>query len=186
MVSAFSLWLPILLSAVIVFVASSIIHMVLGYHASDVKAVPNEDQALASMRAMNLPPGDYCMPRPASIKDMGTPAFKEKMAKGPVVTFTTSAGGSASMGGQLTQWFLYCIVVSFVTAYITGIAYGPGATYPQIFRMAGTAGFAGFAMALPQFSIWYKRNWITTLKGMFDGLVFGCLIGGTFGWLWPR
>jgi len=186
MVSAFSLWLPILLSAVIVFVASSIIHMVLGYHASDVKAVPNEDQALASMRAMNLPPGDYCIPRPASMKDMGTPAFKEKMAKGPIVTFTTSAGVSGSMGGQMTLWFLYSVVVSFVTAYITGIVYGPGATYPQIFRMAGTAGFACYAMALPQFSIWYKRNWVTTLKGMFDGFVYGCLIGGTFGWLWPR
>jgi hypothetical protein len=186
MVSAFSLWLPILLSAVFVFVASSIIHMVLGYHAGDVQPVPNEDQALAALRAMNLPAGDYCVPRPASMKDLGTPAFKEKMAKGPVVTMTVQPGHSGNMGAQLGQWFVYAIAVSFVAAYIAGINYGPGATYPQIFRMAGTAGFACYAMALPQFSIWYKRNWVTTLKGMVDGLIFGCLIGGTFGWLWPR
>jgi hypothetical protein len=186
MVSAFSLWLPILLSAVLVFVASSIIHMVLGYHASDFKAVPNEDQAMSSMRALNLQPGDYCMPRPASMKDMGTPEFKAKMAKGPVATLTVSAPGSASMGSSLIQWFLYSIAASFVAAYIAGIAYGPGATYPEIFRIAGTAGFACFAMALPQHSIWYKHSWVTTAKNMFDGFIYGCLIGGTFGWLWPR
>jgi len=186
MVFSFSLWLPILLSAVFVFIASSVIHMVLGYHADDVKAVPNEDQALTALRGLNLSPGDYCVPRPASQKDLGSPAFLEKMAKGPVVTMTVSAGGTFSMGPQLAQWFVYSVVVSWVVAYITGIAYGPGATYAQIFRMAGTAGFACYAMALPQFSVWYKRNWVTTFKSMLDGFIYGCLIGGTFGWLWPR
>ena len=160
--------------------------MVLGYHAGDMKSVPNEDQAQAALRAMNLPPGDYGIPKPSSMRDMGTPAFKEKLAKGPLVTMTVSAGGSAHMGAQLGQWFVYSIVVSFVTAYITGIAYGPGATYPQIFRLAATAGFACYAMALPQHSVWYKRHWMATAKSMFDGFVYGCLIGGTFGWLWPR
>lgn len=186
MVSAFSLWLPILLSAVLVFVASSLIHMVLGYHKGDVKPVPKEDETQAAFRALNLPPGDYCIPRPASMKDMGSPAFKEKLAKGPIVTMTVQPGGSANMGSSLAQWFIYSIVASFVTAYITGIAYGPGATYPQIFRMAGTAGFACYAMALPQHSIWFKRNWVATVKSMFDGFFYGCLVGGTFGWLWPR
>ena len=35
MVGLAALWLPILLSAVIVFVASSLIHMVSGWHKSD-------------------------------------------------------------------------------------------------------------------------------------------------------
>ena len=185
-VSAFSLWLPILLSAVFVFVASSIIHMVLGYHKNDYKAVPNEDAALTAIRALNLAPGDYCLPRPASMKDMGTPEFKAKLAKGPTLVMTVFTGGSAGMGPQLVQWFLYAIVASFVTAYITGIAYGPGATYPQIFRLAATAGFACYAMALPQQSIWYKHSWATTAKNVIDGFIYGCLMGGTFGWLWPR
>lgn len=185
-VSAFSLWLPILLSAVFVFVASSIIHMVLGYHAGDVKGVAKQDDLMTALRQFNIPPGDYAVPKPDSIKDLGTPEFKAKMAKGPAVFFTVRKPGADFMGATLGVWFVYCAVVAFVAAYITGIAYGPGATYSQIFRMAGTAGFASFAMGLPQHSIWYGRSWRTTLISMMDGLLFGCLIGGTFGWLWPR
>ena len=38
-----SLWLPVMISAVVVFVASSIIHMALKYHKADYKSLPNED-----------------------------------------------------------------------------------------------------------------------------------------------
>ena len=88
MVSAFSLWLPILLSAVFVFIASSIIHMALGYHAGDVQAVPNEEAARAAIGPLKLAPGDYCIPRPGSMKDMGSAEFKAKQTQGPVLFFT--------------------------------------------------------------------------------------------------
>jgi hypothetical protein len=55
-----------------------------------------------------------------------------------------------------------------------------------VFRFAGATAFLGYSMALVQHSIWYKRNWTTTLRSMFDGLIFACLTAGTFGWLWPR
>ena len=42
MVSLADLWLPILLSAVLVFVASSLIHMVLGWHRHDFKGSSRE------------------------------------------------------------------------------------------------------------------------------------------------
>jgi len=42
MVPMLSLWLPILLSAFVVFVVSSIIHTVLGYHASDFEKLARE------------------------------------------------------------------------------------------------------------------------------------------------
>jgi len=32
----------------------------------------------------------------------------------------------------------------------------------------------------------YKRNWGTTLKSVFDGLVYALFTAGAFGWLWPR
>ncbi|MBC7791989.1 MAG: hypothetical protein H7Z74_18740, partial [Anaerolineae bacterium] len=44
------LWLPIILSAVIVFVVSSIIHMALPWHKSDYPKVPNEDQVRNALR----------------------------------------------------------------------------------------------------------------------------------------
>jgi len=36
-----------------------------------------------------------------------------------------------------------------------------------------------------QMSIWYRRSWSTTLKATLDGVIYGLLTGGAFGWLWP-
>jgi hypothetical protein len=186
MVSLSALWLPVLLSAVIVFVASSIIHMVLSYHKNDVRAVPREEEVMTALRPFKIPPGDYAMPRPASMKDMGTPAFKEKMTKGPVAFMTVLPSGPFETGKQLGQWFVYLVVISFFAAYVASRALPAGSDYLAVFRFAGTTAFIGYAMAMPQQSIWYRRNWGTTLLLMFDGLLFGLLTGGTFGWLWPR
>jgi hypothetical protein len=78
------------------------------------------------------------------------------------------------------------VIVSIFAAYIAGRALGPGAPYLEVFRFAGSTAFAGYALALAQNSIWYKRNWGATLKSMFDGLVYALLTAGTFGWLWSR
>jgi len=186
MVPVMSLWIPILASAVIVFVASSFMHMALPYHKHDFRSAPREDEVMAALRAFNLPPGDYVVPRPASMADMKSPAFVEKMTKGPVVLMTVIPPGPPAMGSQLALWFLYSILVSFFAAYITGRAVGPTADYLAVFRFVGATAFMGYSLALMQNSIWYKRSWRTTLLSMFDGLVYGLLTAGTFGWLWPR
>jgi hypothetical protein len=186
MVPLTSLWLPILLSAVIVFVASSLIHMVLGYHKNDLRPVPKEDEVMAALRPFNIPPGDYALPRAGSMKEMGNSAFVEKHKKGPVVVMTVMPPGPPQMSGALVQWFLYSLVVGVFAAYVTSRAVAPGATYLEVFRFAGTTAFLSYGMALPQFSIWYKRSWGTTLLSMLDGLIYGLLTAGTFGWLWPR
>jgi hypothetical protein len=90
------------------------------------------------------------------------------------------------MGTSLLLWFLYSVLVSVFAAYIAGRALGPGARYLGVFRFVGATAFMGYSLALLQQSIWYRRNWGTTLKLMVDGLVYGLLTGGTFGWLWPR
>ena len=186
MVPIMHLVTPILLSAVIVFVASSIIHMVLPYHRSDYRKLPSEPEVMEALRKFNIPPGDYMVPRPAGPEDMKSAEFKEKFAKGPVFMMTMMKGGTMSMGSNLIQWFIYCIVVSVLAAYIAGRALGPGREYLEVFRFAGCTAFIGYAMALWQDSIWYKKAWGTTLKNTFDGLLFGLLTGGTFGWLWPK
>lgn len=186
MVPVTSLAVPILVSAVIVFVASSLIHMVLPYHKSDMRKLPKEDEVLEALRRFNIPAGDYGAPRPDSPASMKDPAWLEKVKRGPVVFMTVAPGGPPSMARNLIQWFLFCIVVSFFAAYITGRALAPGADYPTVFRFVGTAAFMGYSLALFQHSIWYMRNWGTTLKSVFDGLVYGLLTAGVFGWLWPR
>jgi uncharacterized protein with PQ loop repeat len=186
MVSVMSLWLPILLSAVFVFVASSIIHMVLRYHSSDFKTLPKEDEVMEALRRFEIPPGDYAMPYAGSMEGMKSPAFLEKWKAGPVAFMTFVASGVPSIAPSLVLWFLYSILVSIIAGYVAGSALPHGAHYRAVFRFVGCVAFTGYSLALLQHSIWYKRNWGTTLKSVFDGLVYALLTAGTFGWLWPH
>lgn len=184
-VSIVSLWLPILLSAVFAFIVSSVIHMLLPYHRNDFGKVPAEDDVMDALRKFNIPPGDYVLPRAGSPEVMRSPEFIEKYTKGPVAFVTVMKSGPPAMGGSLVQWFVYCAVVGVFAAYVASRALAPGAPYLEVFRFAGTTAFVGYAMALLQNSIWYKRNWSATLKSMFDGLIYALVTAGTFGWLWP-
>lgn len=186
MVSVMSLWLPIVLSAVVVFVVSSVIHMLLRYHRGDWKAMPNEDGVMEALRRFSIPPADYLVPRPASAQAMKSPEFLAKMKAGPVVIMTVRPGGPPSMGRSLALWFVYAIVVGIFAAYIAGHALAPGTRDAEVLRFAGCTAFLGYSLALMQNSIWYWRNWGATLRSMFDGLVYGLLTGAMFAWLWPR
>ena len=185
MVSILSLWLPILVSAVFVFVLSSIIHMLLGYHKSDFKKVPNEDEAMEVLRRGGIKPGDYFIPFAGSTKVMGSPEYIEKTKAGPVAFMSVMPSGPPVMTSRLMQWFIYSIVVGIMAAYIAGSALGPEAKYLEVFRFAGAVAFVGYSIALLQNSIWYGRSWTTTFKSMFDGLLYSLVTAGTFGWLWP-
>ncbi|HYS51208.1 MAG TPA: hypothetical protein VEM33_04975 [Burkholderiales bacterium] len=112
-----ALWLPILLSSVIVFVASTVIHMALPWwHKSDFTKVPNEDRLRDALRPLAVAPGDYMVPRPSNMQEMRSPEFSEKMKKGPVMIFTMIPNGPPSMGKPLVLWFLYCAVVGLFAA----------------------------------------------------------------------
>lgn len=188
MVGLASLWLPILLAAVFVFVASSIIHMFLGYHNKDLDKIPNEDGVMDAIRGLDVPPGDYMFPHHGGDANaMKSEAFREKATRGPrgLLTIFDNTGDPFAMGAQFTQWFLYCVLVSVFAAYIAGRALEPGAPYLEVHRFAGATAFAGYGLALLQRSIWWKQKWSTTLKGVFDALIYALLTGGTFGWLWP-
>jgi hypothetical protein len=186
MVPVVALWLPILLAAVIVFVVSSLLHMVLPFHKSDYGTLPNEAAVMEAMRKAGVTPGDYMMPRAGAMAALKDPAFIDKMTKGPVAMMTVMPSGPPKMGGQLAQWFIYCVIVGVFAAYIAGRALPPGSHYLAVFRFAGATAFIGYSLALWQDSIWYKKKWSTTIKNTIDGLIYGLLTGGTFGWLWPR
>ena len=181
-----ALLVPIVLSAVIVFVASSIIHMVLPWHKSDYPKVPNEDRVREALRPLAIPPGDYMIPRASSMQDMKSPEFMAKMNDGPVMVVTVIANGPWAMGRNLAQWFIYSIVVGVFAAYVAGTALAPGAPYLRVFQLIGVTAFLGYALALWQLSIWYRRDWMTTIKSNVDGLIYALLTAGTFGWLWPH
>lgn len=186
MVGLDALWLPILLSSVIVFVASSVIHMVLPWHKSDYSKIPDEDRFMDVLRPLAVPPGDYFVPHPSDAQEVRSPEFAEKMRKGPVLVLTVLPNGPIQMGKNLGLWFLYSIVVGLFAAYVAGRALPAGTAYLRVFQLVGAIAFVGYSVALWQFSIWYGRAWSTTIKATVDGLIYALLTAGAFGWLWPH
>lgn len=177
-----ALWLPILLSAVFVFVASSVIHMALQIHKGDYRKLPDEDRVLGALRGA-VPPGQYMFPCPASMKDMGSPEMLEKFKAGPVGTLVVRPSACPSMGGALGAWFGFCLLISVLVAYLTGLARAPGSD--GVFRFAAAAATLGHAFSSVTDSIWKGVSWSTTAKFVFDGLVYALITGATFAWLWP-
>lgn len=186
MVPIVSLVLPILVAAVLVFLASSVMHMVLTYHRSDFRKLPAEADIQEALRKFNIPPGDYMLPCGGSPDAMKRPEFVEAMTRGPVAIMTVLPSGPPSMGASLALWFVYCCIVGVFAAYIAGRALPADASYLAVFRFAGATAFAGYFLAQLQVSIWYKRSWTTTFKNGVDSLIYAGLTGGAFGWLWPR
>jgi len=185
MVPLAALWLPIVLSAVIVFVASSIMHMVLPYHKSDYSQLPDEDKIRATLRAANLKRGLYVIPY-CTHKDMKSPASIAKYKEGPVGFLTILPSGVPALPKFLIQWFIFCLVVGFFVAYLAAHTIAPGTPYPEVFRVVGTAAFLAYSLGLVTNGIWKGQLWGNTIKEMIDGLVYALLTAGTFGWLWPR
>ena len=186
MVAISALWLPILLSAVLVFLLSSLVHMVIGYHRTDFRKLPDEARTMELLRGEKIPPGEYLFPCPSSPRDMSSPEMIEKYKRGPVGILTLRPSGAPAMGKPLVQWFLFCVLVGVAVAYLTGRALAPGASYLSVFRFAGTSAFYAYAFARIADSIWMARAWSTTAKSLLDGLLYALGTAGVFGWLWPR
>ena len=181
-----ALWLPIVLSAVLVFVASSIIHMALPWHKSDYPKLPNEDRVMDALRPLAIPPGDYMLPRPSSTQEMRSPEFAEKVKRGPVMVLTVMPNAMAPMSRNLALWFLYSLVVGLFAAVVASRALPAGAPFARVLKFVAVVAFVGYALALWQMSIWYRRAWSTTVKATVDGVIYALLTGAAFGWLWPR
>ena len=185
MVSLMQLLLPALLSGVFVFIASSIIHMATKWHATDFATVDNQGKVMDAVKAQGLPPGDYMFPKPKDMADMKSPEFLKMFEKGPFM-MTVFPAGPMTMGKQMTTWFIYSVIVAFFAGYVGSAALAPGTTYLKVFQVVGTAAFMGFALAQWPMTIWYRRDVKVSIKNTIDGLIYGLLTAGTFGWLWPR
>jgi hypothetical protein len=115
-----------------------------------------------------------------------SPEYQQKLNEGPVLVLAVGPNRPVSMGRSLILWFIYLIVVGLFATYVTGRSLAPGAQFLSVFRLAGTTAFLGYSMALWQMSIWWRRSWNTTIKATIDGLIYGLVTAGFFGWLWPR
>jgi hypothetical protein len=185
MVPLTALWLPILLSAIACFIASSLVHMVLGYHKNDYGKVPTEDAVMDDLRKANLAPGEYLIPHPGSREHMQSEEYKNKVNRGPVLMFTVMTGFFA-MGKRFGQWFVYLLLVGLLAACLAVHTVSPGAPFRHVFGVVGLFTFAAYGLALWQGAIWYSRKWSTAFKSNIDAAIYAAITAGIFGWLWPR
>jgi len=181
-----ALWVPILLSAVIVFIASSVMHTVLKYHQADIHKLQDEDKVMTALRGAGVQRGVYVFPYCMGGKEMKSPEMVEKYKQGPVGFLTIFPSGPPAMPKFLISWFGYCLIISFFVAYLAAHTVAYGADYRAVFRVVGTAAFLAYGLGQLSNGIWKGQPWSAVIKEVVDGLIYGLLTAGTFGWLWPR
>ncbi|MBL9202450.1 MAG: hypothetical protein JNL39_18210 [Opitutaceae bacterium] len=180
-----SLWLPILLSAVVVFVISSLIHMVLKWHASDYNGFANEEAVRAAIRAGNPTPGRYVVPHCNDMKEMGSEAIQQKYREGPVAHVMVGPNGAPTMGKQLGLWFAWSLAVAVVAAYLAlrnhwlDPKHAAGAA-----KMVGMVTFIAHGFGTVTESIWGMRPWSMSAKYLLDSVLYAAGSAGVFLWLW--
>ena len=186
MVPMSQLWIPILLSAVAVFFASSVIHMASPWHKSDYPKMKNEDAVMDALRPLAIPPGDYFFPRPDGMAEMKSPAFTERVNRGPVILMTVMPNGVMGMGGTMVRWFIYLLVVSvFAAAQVASNGVHAHSARAFVFHETTLVAFAAYGLALWQLNIWYRRSLTITIKSTVDALIYAAITGAIFAWCVP-
>lgn len=189
MVTLADLWLPIVLSAAAVWIASALAWMVMPHHKGEFKGVPNEDALLALVRSQSIPPGQYMFPHCKDHNAMkNDPEIKARMAAGPWGTLNVFAGWG-NMGGKMVGSFIFYLVVSALVAHLATIAFPRnamgGADFAHVFHFTSIAAVMAYCLAsIPQ-AIWFNRPMHSVIAGLVDGIAFGVITGAIFAWRWP-
>jgi hypothetical protein len=178
------LWLPIVVSAVLVFVLSAASHMALPWRKGEWGRLTDFAALQAALRG--LAPGMYAFPAAPDPKEQMKPEWMERWAKGPSGWFTVAPPGPISMGRNMALSLLAFLGVAFMDAYVAWHALGPGAHYRAVFRIVGTVGVLAFGVGPIFNSIWYHRPWRVYLMDLLDAVLYAFAMAGVFGWLWPR
>lgn len=180
-----SLWLPVVATAVFIFVASSLIHMVFKWHNSDYGKLGNEDQVRDAIRAGSPTPGQYITPHCVDMKEMGSEAMTKKYLDGPIAFITIKKNGPPTIGTALILWFLFSLLVACIAACVACQAFGIKADPRQAGHLVGVLSFMTYAGGSVCLGIWMAKPWGSVAKDVLDALIYGVISGLTFMWLWP-
>lgn len=179
-----SLWLPILLSTVGVFIVSSLIWTVIQWHNSDWKQLPDEEAARAALKG--VPAGQYTVPWACDNKAKQDEAWLEKAKEGPMGMITIfGEGHPTAMGKPLTQWFIYLLVANIIIAMVSNVTINAGASFIIVFHSVAIYAAMFYCGAHAMNGIWFGHSWGRVIKDIVDGLIYALLTGAIFAWLWP-
>jgi hypothetical protein len=176
-----ALWMPILASAVLVFILSALVWTVLPWHKKDFKKTGNEEAVRSALSGSA--PGAYMLPYCVDPADFKNREMAQKYIDGPQGFITIVPNGLPKMGPKLGMSFVYNVFVGIICAYFVSRTVAPDASYLAVFRVAGATAFVAYGLAYIQDSIWFGRPWSLTAKTLFDALLYSLLTGGAFGWL---
>lgn len=180
------LWLPVLLSAVAVFVISALIHMVIKWHSPDYRGFSNEEAVRGAIRAGNPTPGHYVVPNCGDMKQMNSEAMQRKYIEGPVAHIIVAPSGRPNMGKHLGLWFLWTLVISASAAVIVGHIIPIDPIFARkAAKIIAALTFVAYGYGSVQESIWTARPWVVTIKNLVDAAIYGVATGFVFYWLWP-
>jgi NADH:ubiquinone oxidoreductase subunit 3 (subunit A) len=179
-----NLWLPIVVSAVLVFFASFIAWTVSTHHKPDWKKLPNEERVMEEVRGAKVSAGQYMFPYcdPSEMKD---PTKKARYEAGPHGTVNVWPG-PPNMGMNMVLTLVFFLVTSIFVAYLTSVALDPGARFAKVFQVAGTAAIMAYCFAFIPNNIWFHKPLRAVVMDILDGVVYGLITGATFGLLWPK
>ena len=179
------LWLPIIVAAIAVFIASSLIHMVFKWHNSDYRPLPNDDEVRRTLNSANLTSGLYVTPHCPDMKEMGSDAMQQKFRDGPVALITVRAPGTPKMGKYLGQWFILNLIISVLGAMLALQAFGLKGDAHHAGHFIGIFTMIAYACGSVQDAIWMGKPWFATFKDLLDALIYGTVSALSFWLLWP-
>ncbi|MCG8468462.1 MAG: hypothetical protein MJB57_09690 [Gemmatimonadetes bacterium] len=183
MVTMGALLVPILVAAVLVFVVSSLVWMVLPHHKNDYSGLPNEAAVLEALG--DVPRGVYDFPHMSSWDEMKQDDTKERFAKGPVGFFTVAPKGLPNMGKNMGIWLLYCVFVGAFVSYVAGRTLPAGTEYLRVFQITGAVAWAAYGFSHVSEAVWFARPWSLIAKQLIDAFLYALVTAGAFAWLWP-
>lgn len=186
MISTAQLWLPIVLSAIGVFIASSLIHTVLKWHNADYRKLPNEDDVRLAINRGTPAPGLYIIPHCVDGKEMQSPELQKKFVDGPVATVVIRASGPPKLGPHLAKWFALNLVIALAVAHLAGHTIGIGLPRHGVFLFTGIVTLLAYGAGAVSDGIWFGRPWSAVVKDLLDALIYGLVTGAIFTWLWPH
>ena len=184
MVPLEQLWIPVVLSAVLVFAASSVIHMLFKYHNSEYRGFSNEEEVRRVLKGNA--PGQYFVPYCPDMKEMKKPEVQQKFIDGPTGLVTLRAPGPPTMGAPLAMWFVMNLVVAILAGYLASKTLPVGLSFLAVAREVSIVTFLAYAGGAAANAIWMGKPWSAAVKEMLDAFIYGLVTACVFGWLWPR
>lgn len=178
-----SLWLPIVVTTAVLFIASFLAWVVLPHHKPDYKRWPDEDALMRFVSESGAAPGEYLFPL-IDQKDLKEDWAMGRYDRGPWGMVNVWPA-KPNMAANMIKTVLFFLVVTVLVGYVGQAALPAGAAFGEVFRVVGVTAMLAHTTGGMCREIWFTRPLRAKIMDALDGIVFGLLTGLVFALLWP-